>query len=116
VFLKEGGKAIEGVWFCSDFDPQCKKRAYLNFSKGYKERYGKEPDLFAVLGYETMLVLEQPLEKAGGRPENLLKFIPHRYKGIQGPFIIDEYGDAHREWFLLRVKNGKFVRVKRMTD
>ncbi|HEC31556.1 MAG TPA: amino acid ABC transporter substrate-binding protein [Deltaproteobacteria bacterium] len=116
TFLKEGGKAIEGVWFCSGFDPQCKKTAYLNFSKGYKERYGKEPDLFAILGYETVLVLERALEKADANPQNLLKFIPGSYKGIQSPFVIDEYGDAHREWFLLRVKNGKFVRVKRMTD
>ena len=116
MFLKEGGRAIEGVWFCSDFNPECKKRSYLNFRNGYKEHFGKEPDLISMLGYETVTVLKRALEKNDGDVENLIKFIPGKYNGIQESFVIDKYGDTYRNWFLLRVKNGKFVTLMKVEN
>ena len=109
TLLKQGGKAIDKVWFCSDFNPECKKDTYIEFSRGYKERYGKEPDLISLLGYETVLILREAIERSNGNTDNLIKYIPGEYDGLQSRFTIDEYGDAHRNWYLLRVKNGKFV-------
>ncbi len=116
TFLKEGGRAIEGVWFCSDFNPGCRKKSYLNFRRGYKRQYGKEPDLISMLGYETVMVLKHALEKNNGHAQNLLKFIPGKYNGVQGSFLIDRYGDTYRDWFLLRVKNGKFVTLMKVEN
>ncbi len=116
TFLKEGGKAIEGVWFCSDFDPQCKKVSYLNFCKDYRQHYAQEPDLISMLGFETVLVLKHALEKNNGSSRNLLKFIPGKYNGVQGRFVINENGDTFRDWFLLRVKNGKFTTLMKVVN
>ena len=116
AFLKEGGKAVENVWLCADFDPDSNKPSYLKYQGAYKDLYGRKPDFFSSLGYETTIVLRKALMKTSGESENLLKFIPGKYKGLQGQFIIDEFGDAHRDWYLLRVQKGAFKTVKRLTE
>ncbi len=116
TFIKHGGRFVEGAIFCVDFDPQCRYSEYLQFSKNYRDRFGRSPDLCSMLGYETVHVFKKALEKAGGDPCKLAKTIPGKYRGLQGDIMIDEFGDSYRRWNILQVKDGRFMKLLGIKD
>lgn len=62
--LTNGGKAVEGVFFSTAYDDNSKDEAYVKFYNEYKQRYGREPSVFAAQGYETGKVLIENLKKS----------------------------------------------------
>jgi hypothetical protein len=58
-FLKAAGAAAEGVIATYPFDPDNKNPKYLDFVKRYRERFGEDPDAYAVHSYDgTMMAVE----------------------------------------------------------
>src|ERR1700733_13445536 len=47
-----GGKAIEGAFFSNHFSVEDKSPLVQSFVKKYKEKYNRDPDAFAALGYD----------------------------------------------------------------
>ncbi len=111
-FIENGGKAVEGVIFSTGYDDSSKDKAFLEFVKKYKKQYNKQPSVFAAQGYELGKILIQNLKNStdiSTLKNRILKI--KKYDGLQGDIIFDKYGDVSREYFMMEVKNKKYVKV-----
>jgi branched-chain amino acid transport system substrate-binding protein len=61
--LHDGGPAVEGLLFSQLFNRESKEKAYLEFKKRFKERFGETPNFAAAHGYEAAQALFKALSK-----------------------------------------------------
>jgi len=112
-FITNGGKSVEGVLFNEGYNDGSKNKSYLDFSMKFKKLYGKDPSVFSAQGYELGKILIKNLKKSsdiGALKNNILK--EKRYDGLQGDIVFDKYGDVVREFFMMEVKNKKFMKIE----
>jgi branched-chain amino acid transport system substrate-binding protein len=112
-FLSNAGRAAEGVFFTWFFDWDSQSRSYVDFKDKFTARFGKEPDFAALFGYEAAGVLFDGLAETTDPKalrENILKH--KEFKGLQGHFELDEYGDARRPVFVITVTESRFKTVE----
>jgi branched-chain amino acid transport system substrate-binding protein len=110
--LRKGGRAVEGMVFATPFYLQSRDPEYTAFRTSFLERYGREPDFAAINAYEALWALAQALE---GDCKTDLKdclLSTESYRGLQGRFTLDDYGDPQRDFVILRIENGSFRRVE----
>ena len=111
-FITNGGAFVEGVLFSEGYDDGSQHKNYLSFSKKYKKRYNTLPSVFATQGYELAQILIKNLKKSSDvstLKERILSI--NKYDGLQGDIVFDKYGDVMREFFMMEVKNKKFVKI-----
>jgi len=112
-FITNGGEYVEGVLFSEGYDDGSKHKDYLDFVTKFKKRYSKKPSVFSTQGYELGKILIKNLKKSSDialLKGNILK--EKRYKGLQGDIVFDKYGDVMRSFFMMEVKNKKFVKIE----
>lgn len=113
-FIENGGKSIEGVLFNTAYDDNSKNKEFLTFVARYEDLYGAKPSVFAAQAYELGKILIEELKK-DINIKNIKQRILNtkKYKGLQGDIVFDKFGDVSRDYILMEVKNGEFVKVKR---
>lgn len=112
--VQSGGRAVEGIVSVVPFNPDSKDPAYLDFVAAFTERFGKSPDFSSMFNYEAVMLLVSALEAdAGARGEALKRIILDRrtYRGLQGEYTLDGFGDVSRPLYLLTVADGR-LRLK----
>ncbi len=111
--LSHGGKAVENVVFSHIFRPADATQQYLDFKKNYIERFGREPDFAAVKSYEAINIILSSIENSKDIAD-LKKLIlkKKKFKGLQGDFEINEYGDVQNKTFLITIKENQFVTIE----
>ena len=70
------------------------------------------PFVLDAQGYELGKILIQNLlesEDISTLKQRILK--KKIYEGLQGNIIFDKYGDITREYFIMQVKNAKYVKI-----
>lgn len=112
TFLQNGAKAVENVLFTSAYNPNDRSPDFQTFVQQYQKTYHKFPSENAMQGYELAQIIIQNLTQS---PElNTLKqriLSTKSYKGLQTDIIFNKYGDVQRKYFMIKVKNGKFVKI-----
>jgi len=111
-FISNGGKYIEGVLFSECYDDNSQNENYLSFVKRYKKRYNITPSVFETQGYELAQIVIKNLKKStdiSKLKDNIIA--TKKYNGLQGDIVFDKYGDVMREFFMLEVKNKKFIKM-----
>jgi len=111
-FIENGGKAVEGTIFSTGYDENSKDKAFLEFVKKFKAKYGKQPSVFAAQGYELAKILIQNLRNStdiSTLKDRILKI--GKYDGLQGDIEFDKYGDVSRKYFMMEIRDGKYVKV-----
>ncbi len=106
-----GGKAIEGDYFSNHFSTDDTSPVVQGFVKDYRERFGKDPDAMAALGYDGAGVLLDAMKRAGGTdPQKLRDAIAATkdYQGVTGNITINEQRNATKSAKVLTIKDGKF--------
>lgn len=89
-----------------------------DFVKKYKEKFGKDPEAYAVYGYEAAAVILEGIKTAGKKDrEAILKATldPKKvfHKGALGTWHFDENGDISiQNMTISKVEGGKFKPVK----
>ena len=109
-FIMQGGKAIEGVLFSGTYDENSQDKRFLRFKTAYENKYKKSPSVFALQGYELAQIIIQNLRNSMDvqtLKQRILQI--KRYDGLQGDIIFDKYGDVMRNFFMMEVRNSKFV-------
>jgi branched-chain amino acid transport system substrate-binding protein len=108
-----GGAAVEGVIVSQFFDRNSTDPVYVKFRQDYIKRFGNEPGFASVNAYDAVNIVLAGIEKQkdGKLTKDTLQKITE-YSGVQGPVIIDQYGDADRKTFLSVVRNGEFVVIE----
>ena len=83
-----------------------------DFIKSYKEKNGDEPNTFAALGYDTIYMLKQAIEKAGKNAtrEDVRNAVAGMsFDGVTGKFTMDKSGSPTKSVIVLELKDGKPV-------
>ena len=83
-----------------------------DFIKSYKEKNNAEPNTFAALGYDTIYMLKQAIEKAGKNAtrEDVRNAVAGMtFEGVTGKFTMYKSGSPTKSVIVLEMKAGKPV-------
>lgn len=83
-----------------------------DFIKSYKSKNNAEPNTFAALGYDTIYMIEQAIEKAGENAtrEDVRNAVAGMtFDGVTGKFTMDKSGSPTKSVTVLEMKDGKPV-------
>jgi len=108
--IQSGGRAVEGILSVVPFNPDSRDPAYLDFVAAFRQRFGKSPDFASMFNYEAVMLLVSALETdPRARGEALKRIILDRktYRGLQGEYSLNGFGDVSRPLYLLTVADGR---------
>ena len=83
-----------------------------DFIKSYKSKNNAEPNTFAALGYDTIYMIKQAIEKAGENAtrEDVRNAVAGMtFEGVTGKFTMDKSGSPTKSVIVLEMKDGKPV-------
>lgn len=83
-----------------------------DFIKSYKSKNNSDPNTFAALGYDTIYMLKQAIEKAGKNAtrEDVRNAVSGMsFDGVTGKFTLDKSGSPTKSVIVLELKDGKPV-------
>ncbi len=89
----------------------------VEFVKAYKEKYNKEPDAFAALGYDSVQILVQAIKDAGAADPVKIKDALAKIKdfqGITGKMSIDAQHNPVKAGVIIEFKDGAQVMKTRI--
>ena len=81
-----------------------------DFIKSYKSKNNAEPNTFAALGYDTIYMIKQAIEKAGENAtrEDVRNAVAGMtFDGVTGKFTMDKSGSPTKSVTVLEMKDGK---------
>ncbi len=108
--IEFGGKAVEGIVLFHSYDPNSNKQSNLDFNLRFWNRFGYEANFAAAYGYTAMKILISALRKSLSAEQvrkTLIRDSP--YEGVQYEVRFNNYGDAVREYSLLKIEDGKII-------
>jgi len=112
-FLSIGGEAVEGAVFSTHFTAEAPVTPESDrFLNAYRQKYGKEANAFAALGYDAYMLILDVIEKVGSADPQAIRDGLAQVQGFMGAtgiISLDENGDAVKSAVINKVENGKFV-------
>ena len=106
------GSAADGLIFVAEGGDESNP-IYREFARKYKARYGSEPTMNAMNGYDAVMLLAPMIAKNMTGPEiRDALYKTKNYQGAGGVLSFDKNGDANKPLILMIAKNGKFERLK----
>lgn len=111
-FVLLGQEAAEGVRFNGFFYSGIKEAHAEKFRKSFRERYGKEPDSYTALAYDSARLLIEAIKKNGASREGIYEYLStvKQYPGVTGSITFDQNHDVISKITILTVRNGKIVK------
>ncbi len=110
--IEEGGSAVENMIFLTGYDDNSTDPKYIEFVKKYQKRYGKIPSIFSAQAYETASILIDTIKKHKNIEEFKNIILSEKtYNGLQGKIIFDNFGDVYRDYFIMGIKNKKYIKI-----
>jgi branched-chain amino acid transport system substrate-binding protein len=64
-FLELGGEAVNGIYTTANFFPDDPRPEVQSFVKTYRAKYAKEPDTFAAVAYDTIILVAEDIRQFG---------------------------------------------------
>jgi branched-chain amino acid transport system substrate-binding protein len=109
-FIDLGGKAAEGAYVFTYYNPTDPSAANQQFVTQFKAKYNIEPNEQAAYGYEIPFIYKAAIEK-GATKDDLAKVVKTlTYQGPTGSTSFDANGDVKGKGaVVLQVEGGKFV-------
>jgi branched-chain amino acid transport system substrate-binding protein len=114
--LHSGGQAIEGMRVSGLYDISSTNPQYLEFKQKMIETYNDAPSFPEIYGYESIMIIKEAIILADSYdPYKVKEAIIQQgtFQGLQQPIEYDDFGDAHRPYYLYKVKNGEFVSTEK---
>jgi branched-chain amino acid transport system substrate-binding protein len=116
-FASKLGSSVEKMTYITNptLDPKLYPPAAQDFFAKFKEKYGKDPEPYAIYGYEAMKVALLAIQNAGDKGNNKQAVIDQFFKiknrqSVLGTYSIDANGDTTlTDYGGNRIKNGKLV-------
>lgn len=111
-FLSIGGDAVEGIVFSTHFTAEApvtdKSKEFLD---AYKNKFDKDANAFAALGFDAYLVILDAITRANSaNPVDIQKALAETegFIGATGIITLDENGDAVKSAVINQVKDETF--------
>lgn len=112
-FLSIGGVAVEGAVFSTHFTAEAPVTEESEvFLAAYREKFGREANAFAALGYDAYMLILDVIEKAGSADSEAIRAglaSTKGFVGATGVITLDENGDAVKSAVINQVDDGKFI-------
>jgi branched-chain amino acid transport system substrate-binding protein len=117
AFSTKIGSAVEKQTYITNptLDPKLYPPAAQDFFAKFKQKYGKDPEPYAIYGYEAMKVALLAIQNAGDKGNDKQAVIDAFFKikdrdSVLGKYSIDENGDTTlSDYGADRVEGGKLV-------
>jgi branched-chain amino acid transport system substrate-binding protein len=112
-----GPEALNNTFFTNHYSSQDQDPKVVEFVKAYKEKYNKEPDAFAALGYDSVQLLVQAIKDAGAADPVKIKDALAKitnFEGITGKMSIDEQHNPVKAGVIIEFKDGKQIMKTRI--
>lgn len=104
---------LKNAYFCSQYSAESTDPDLQAFLKEYKEKYGNEANMFAVLGYDAMNIMADAITRAGSEDSEAIiaALKDTNFKGLTGTTTFDANRNPVRSAVILTVEGGayKFV-------
>ncbi|ALJ56606.1 hypothetical protein AMD24_00431 [Candidatus Xiphinematobacter sp. Idaho Grape] len=132
--IRVAKESAEGAVFVSAFSAEDPDPRVQAFVQNYQRKHGKgeRPMAFTATAFDTLMLLADAIERAKIDPQNLnlhdvselQKFRravrnalseTRGYKGISGQITFEESRDSRKPLVLLRIRNGKFRFLQKVT-
>ena len=106
--------AVTGCYFCSQYSAESEDEDLQNFLQTYRDTYGIEANMFAVLGYDAMGMMAAAIDKAGSTDSNAIieALAGLEYDGLTGITTFDENRNPVREAVITTIEDGKYKVVE----
>ena len=110
-FLEIAGEAAEGLVAAYPYNPDADIPELKRFKKGYRERYGVEPTVYATHAYDGIWMVMKAIREAGLNRYLIRDALAavKRYEGITGEIIMDDAYSDRGPVTLATVRQGRFV-------
>jgi branched-chain amino acid transport system substrate-binding protein len=118
-YIELGGEFVEGSVLVEPFTPADPDPKVQEFTRRYKEQYGRDPDGWVAEMYDAVGMIHQAVERAGKVDQTVIRdhvasFTPEKpYEGILGKWSFSKTGDASFPLYKVQVKNGQKVILTR---
>jgi len=112
--MKKGGTAVEGMIIVGAIDLDNNKKDFIEFKTHYIDTYGEDPTFSSMYSYEATQALFQAMRmgpdfKPNTIKKNIIKIM--NFKGLEGDYVIDKFGDNIREYMLFKLAKGQLRKV-----
>jgi branched-chain amino acid transport system substrate-binding protein len=116
--LRAAGNASEGVIYPYHFDSDDSSVEVQDYQRKYNQKYGRPSEGVAALAYDGIRILSGVLKECPTEQDReCLKaalYRVHNFQGVTGSTTFDSKGDVVKPVIIKTVRNGKFVRYKKM--
>ncbi|HEX6284409.1 MAG TPA: ABC transporter substrate-binding protein [Pyrinomonadaceae bacterium] len=107
-----GGASLNGDYISNHYSVDDPSPAIRKFVADYEARYKVLPDALAALGYDSMKVLADAINRAGGTDSAKLRdaiAATSNFPGVTGQITIDAERNAVKPAVVLKLQDSKFV-------
>ncbi len=115
-YRKIAGSACQGAVFSANYLPGVvKTKAAENFLKTWREKYGKDPEVYAAHGYDAVAVILEAIRMGEPTPAAIQKNLlaVKNFEGVSGTiksFSAD--GDVEKDVVIVKIEGDKLVPLK----
>nr|WP_092074556.1 ABC transporter substrate-binding protein [Dendrosporobacter quercicolus]NSL49051.1 ABC transporter substrate-binding protein [Dendrosporobacter quercicolus DSM 1736]SDN01492.1 branched-chain amino acid transport system substrate-binding protein [Dendrosporobacter quercicolus] len=105
-----GADALNNSYYSNHFSVQDKDASAVNFVKAYQAEYGKEPNVFAALGYDSGLMIIDALKRAEtAEPQKIRDALEQtqNFQASTGVLSLDANHNPIKTAFILQRQNGE---------
>jgi len=113
--LKVAGNALDGCYFSSHFSADNQDPVIQRFIAKYKAKYGMAPDCQAALGYDTVRILAEAIQRAGSTDSKAIRdavAATKDFAGVTGKITIDTGRNASKPAVVQTIGGGAFKFVE----
>jgi ABC-type branched-subunit amino acid transport system substrate-binding protein len=107
--LPVAGEAAEGLEVVYPFDPTREDAAWSDFNRRFEKRFGRKPETFSSLAYDTMNILLDAICRAGLNRGRIRDALTGRvsYHGVTGDMTFDPNCKNVVPMYLATIQGGK---------
>ena len=111
--IEIGGEAVEGTVFSTHFTAEAPVTELSKvFLEQYEEKFEKDANAFAALGYDAYMLILDAIERADSTdPKDIRDKLAETkdFVGATGNITLDENGDAVKSAVIKKVQDGEFI-------
>jgi len=110
--IEIGGKAIDGSYFSDHYFVGDPRPLVQDFVKKIRERYGKNPEANASLGYDALQILARAVRESGSLDRKAIRdriAATKDYQGVSGTITMGPNRDPLKSVAMIKIDNGQMA-------